>query len=227
MCFTPFVSITVALIEFCLATILITCFRRTTLRNFFGLLIFCLGFYQFTEFMLCTSTNPLFWAKLGFATYTFLPAIALHTTIRFVKKKPNLFLIYVVPVVASIFAFLFRVVTNPSCQTFFVQTKLVFNQIAAPFNEAVIWVYLIYYFGFIILSFILFLAAYEKERNKTKRKISLVEMAGILFMTVPTLIFIVIFPIMGKRFPSVLCGFAIFVSVAAFVAAYLEGKLKA
>jgi hypothetical protein len=226
MCFTPLISISVALIEFCLAAILIAFFPKTNLRNFFALIIVLLGFYQLTEFMLCTSSNPLFWARLGFITYTFLPAVALHTTIKFVNKKSNFLLIYLVPVIASIIAFSFKIITSASCQRFFVETQNIFSQIKTPINEISFFAYCSYYFGFTIASCLIFYNHFKKEKNKVKKEIDLVQVSGILLMTIPTLTFIIIFPFLGKRFPSVLCGFAIFVAVAAFIAAYLEGKLK-
>ena len=51
-------------------------------------------------------------------------------------------------------------------------------------------------------------------------------MVGILFMTIPTIILLLLFPVFGIMFPSVLCAFAIFVAIAAFIGVYLKGKLK-
>ena len=45
-------------------------------------------------------------------------------------------------------------------------------------------------------------------------------------MIIPTLVLLVLFPIFGIMFPSVLCAFAIFVAIAAFIGVYLKGKLR-
>ena len=86
MCFTPAISLTTALIEFIIATFILVKYKRYVVPVFFAILVYVLGIYQFTEFMLCTTNNAFLWAKLGFITYTFLPAIGLHFAFRLTKK---------------------------------------------------------------------------------------------------------------------------------------------
>ncbi len=226
MCFTPTISLSVAITEFVLATILLLAFPKTTLRNFSAILIYILGFYQFTEFMLCTSGNPFLWARLGFITYTLLPAIGLNTTLRFTNRKPNYFLIYLLPAIFFLIAISFPIITSASCQTFFVEVYNLFNQANSPVNALLFLVYTLYYFGFIVASCLLFSLNLRTEKNKIKRNIGFAYISGVLLMTVPTIVFIIIFPSLGVRFPSVLCGFAIFVAIASFIAVYLESKLN-
>jgi len=226
MCFTPIISLSVAIIEFILATILILFFKRTTLRNFFILFIFVLGFYQFSEFMLCSTEYSLLWAKIGFITYTFLPGIFLHATLRFLKRKPNIFLIYIVPVVISIIALLTPgFIIEARCETVFVTVTSIFALAYGFLENLPFLIYNCYYFGFIILSLSLIMKDYFHEKNRIKKEIELVEMIGGLLMTVPTLIFIVVLPYLKQRFPSVLCSFALFMAIAAFIAVYLEKKI--
>ena len=100
MCFAPIVSISTTIVEFLLAGVLLFYFDRSRLRDFFILFIVMLGFYQFSEFMICTSSSSHLWAMIGIATYSFLPAVGLHAVMNGFKKKANLFWIYVVPVIA-------------------------------------------------------------------------------------------------------------------------------
>lgn len=226
MCFIPVVSISIAIVEFILATTLLLYFPKTILRNFSAVLIYVLGFYQFTEFMLCTTGNPIFWARLGFVTYTFLPAIALNTTLRYVKRKPNYIFLYFIPLLASMYAFYFPVIISASCPTFFVEVKTLFNEPGTLFNTIIFLAYDLYYLGFTVACCWLFYLTYKKDKSKIKREIDIAEISGILLMTVPTILFMVIFPYLGGRFPSVLCSFALFVAITSFIAVHLESKLR-
>lgn len=45
-------------------------------------------------------------------------------------------------------------------------------------------------------------------------------------MFAPTFLVMVVLPRRGIRFPSILCGFALFFAIATFIIAYLETKLR-
>jgi len=227
MCYTPTISLTTAAIEFVLAIILLLFFKKSTLRNFFAALIFLIAFYQFTEFMVCTSVNPLLWAKAGIIAFSFLPALILHAFMRFVKKNPNPIFLYSIPVLASAAILIYPVVTAASCGTFFVEVQTTFNIEARTFLQNLsLLIYTSYYFGFLILAMAFFYHDYKKQRSKIKREIEIVELIGILLLSVPTLILLLIFPLLGLKFPSILCQFALFVAIAAFIGVYLESKIK-
>lgn len=227
MCFTPTISLTTAIIEFILATILLLFFKKTTLRNFFAAIIYILGFYQFTEFMICSGANPELWALIGFSTYTFLPALGLHATLKLLKKEANIFLIYTIPVLSIIFAFsTSNFIINAECSTLFILVETLFYTSTSLFHKIIFRIYEIYYFGFILISAILFFKNYRKTKNKIRKEIDLIEISGILLMTIPTILLIVILPLNRIMLPSILCGFAIFVAIAAFISVYLEDKIK-
>ena len=121
MCFTPIVSLSTAIFEFVVATAILVFCRKSLINRFFPLLIYILGFYQFTEFMLCTSNYPFFWAKMGFVTYSFLPAVGLHFIMKLTNRKCNYITIYMVPVIFSLMAFLKPgFIIESTCTTFFV-----------------------------------------------------------------------------------------------------------
>jgi len=225
MCFTPAVSLSIAIVEFILATVLLLAFPKTTLRDFSSVLIYILGFYQFAEFMICTSSNPFLWARLGFAAYTLLPAIGLNTALRFVNRKPNYFLIYSIPAIFCIFALCFPIIISTNCQPSFVEVHSLFNQANSSLNTLLFSVYTAYYFLFIVASCSLFYLNFRADKNKIKKRIDLIEILGVLLMTVPTIVFIIIFPYLGARWHSVLCAFAVFVAITSFIAVYLENKI--
>jgi len=226
MCYTPTVSLVTAIIEFVLAITLLLLFKKSVLRNFFAAFIFLLGAYQFTEFMICTSGNPLLWAKIGILAFSFLPALALHASLRFVKKRPNLLYLYSIPVLASIGVLVYPVVIAATCGTFFVQVETIFEGARNLWINLALLIYVGYYIGFFLIAGVLLYQDYKKQRIKIKREIELVELVGILLMGIPAVIFLLIFPLLGFILPSVLCQFALFVAIAAFIGVYLESKIK-
>jgi len=227
MCFTPTISLATAIIEFILATILLLFFKKTDLRNFFVVIIYLLGFYQFTEFMLCNSNSPFLWAKIGFSTYSFLPAITLHAVLKFLKKKPSLILIYTIPMFALITAFATpEFIMNTQCNNFFITVNTIFNDTSLLSNGILFWTYTIYYFGFVLFGIILLYKNYQKQKSKIKKEIEIVEIAGILLATIPTIILIIFLPFSRFELPSILCQFALLVAIAAFIGVYLEDEGK-
>jgi len=222
MCYTPLIAITTAVVEFILACIMIGVFRKSFFQTLFALFIVLLGTYQFTEFMLCTSQQPEFWALVGFLTYNFLPALALHGTLRFVGTKIHTLFLYVLPVLFSLFVLSPEFIREASCNEPFVTVRHLFFQI-----DQGVWpfVYAAYYFGFIITACVCTLVAYRQEKNKIKRRIELLELTGITLMTVPTFVLLFLFPILSIKFPSIYCHFALALAIMIFVGAYFENKL--
>ena len=226
MCFTPAISILIATIEFALASILLLFFPKSKFRDFFAAFIYLLGFYQFTEFMLC-SGNALFWAIAGFVTYSFLPAIALHAVLKIFRKKFNVIWVYVIPLIASVLAITIPgFIIRASCEKYFISIDTIITSNPSLLLLVAFAVYIAYYFGFLALTYFIILKDYIKQKNEIKREIELVEMVGILLMIIPTLVLLILFPVFGIMFPSVLCASAIFVAISAFIGVYLKGKLK-
>ncbi|MBI4453684.1 hypothetical protein HY636_03495 [Candidatus Woesearchaeota archaeon] len=239
MCFSPHVSISVAIIEFVLATLILLLFRKSFISKFMALFIYLLGFYQFTEFMVCISANPDIWAKLGFITYTFLPAIGLHfilriSTFKFNKKLNKklsttqiillYLLLYTPPVLFSLFSiFTPNFIVETSCNTIFVTIKnLLFN----TDNYIKFTFYWLYYFGFITIATIISLIKYHLEKNKYVKLFYLLGALGLLIITIPPLILIVIFPALNVMYPSIYCKFALLFAVIAFILCYLSSVHK-
>jgi len=221
MCFTPLVSISTAIIELILAFLLISCFRKSKLTPFFFAVLILLGWYQFSEFMLCTTGN-LFWIRFGFIGYTFLPAVGLHSILNYFKIKVNLILLYLVPTTYSLFAlFNAHFAISGQCILIFVQVKTLLT--GQPLR---VIPYILYYALFIILAFAILWKAYLKARTKIQKQIDLSEMMGILLMTIPTFVLIIIFPALGIMFPSVLCHFGLLLGICFFFAAYLDNKMN-
>jgi len=227
MCFTPIISLTTAIIEFVLAATLIIFFKKTTLRNFFVLFIILLGFYQLTEYFICTTNNITFWALLAFITYNYLPAIGLHAVSKLIKKRIHLIIIYAIPVAATIVAiFTPNFIQSATCDRFFITIEILYVVGTRSIDYFLHYSYLfVYYVGFILWAIALSYINYRKQKNKIKREIEIVEILGVLLMSIPVLILILIVPALNLSFPSLLCQFAILVAIAAFIGAGLENNL--
>ena len=221
MCFTPIVSLSTAIFEFVVATAILVFCRKSLINKFFPLLIYMLGFYQFTEFMLCTSSYPFFWAKMGFVTYSFLPAVGLHFVMKLTNRKCNYITIYMLPVIFSLMAFLKPgFIIESTCTTFFViVTKDMFNSLFS-------YIYGLYYFGFIMLFCYFLLKSFNKEKYQLKRKSYAIIFAATLITLLPAVVIFIIFPAFKVIFPSVYCEFAVLFTVAALIAAYLDNKIQ-
>jgi len=224
MCFTPIVSLSTAILEFVVATAILMFCRKSLINRFFPLLIYILGFYQFTEFMLCTTSYPFFWAKMGFVTYSFLPAVGLHFIMKLTNRKCNYITIYIMPVIFSLIALLKPdFIIQSTCTTFFViVSKDLFNSSIPLFS----YIYGLYYFGFIMLFCYFLLKSFNKEKNQLKRKSYAVIFAATLITLLPAVVLFIIFPAFKIIFPSVYCEFAVLFTAAALIASYLDNKIQ-
>jgi len=136
MCFTPAISLATFLIEIFIAVYL---FRKVRNYRIVPIFILFLGFYQLTEFMLCTSTYADFWARAGFVIYTFTPLMIMHSLIAIPGGRFNLWS-YLIPSTFSLFAFFTSFAASVSCTTFFVMvTSIVYT------NPVIAVMYLGYY----------------------------------------------------------------------------------
>ena len=220
MCFTPQVSLSTAIIEFVTGTSIWIFFRKSLVNRFCIVFLYLLGFYQFTEFMLCTSDDPVLWVKLGYITYTFLPAMGLHFAIRITDRKYKGWLLYVLPVTFSLIAIFTKdFVITSVCSTVFVIVRLCKSLIHSL-------LYTIYYFGFIALVCFFLWNRFRKEKNLIRRKLYILVLLTVLASLISALILIVIFPSLGIMFPSIYCQFALLFAIAALVGAYLDSRLQ-
>lgn len=151
MCFTPIVSISTAAIEFWISLYL---FYRILDKKLYpiAIFIFLLWLYQFTEFMLCTSNNTFIWARIGFATYTFMPMLLYNFFVNASgnKIKP---IHYIIPVFFSWLALFYpNFINYTSCNTLHVTVEsMIFNK-----NLGLMSLYLLYYLSYPIYSVYIF-----------------------------------------------------------------------
>ena len=217
MCFTPPVSFATFAIEWILAFIVLSRINKNPkdkkIYLLGAVLLFLLGLYQFTEFMLCITNGIYFWATAGFLAYNFLPALALHLSLILTKaktEKKHIFLIYIIPIVYSIYAIISPNFTaSATCRPLFIYVERGWDPMTA-------WIYEAYYFLFILISTLIFSKAIKKAQTKHEKKILILGASGLLGFTIPTLILLLILPDLGIIFPSVYCHFAIIYAILLF-----------
>jgi hypothetical protein len=224
MCFTPIISLTTAAIEFIVATFILIKYKRYVLPVFLAILIYVLGIYQFTEFMLCVSNNAFLWAKLGFITYTFLPAMGLHFVLRLARNRKYNWLVYLPPLFFSFWAaFKTNFIVNASCSKVFVIVNKVFT---SQGYDLFFKGYLLYYSGFILMMVIITFILVKKAKDKITRQLAkLLGGAIVITITLP-LILIFILPSLKIQFASVYCQFVLLFTIVALIGAKIYDKKK-
>lgn len=211
MCFTPTISFTIFAIEWILGFIVLSWMpKKGNVRAVYGLaavILFVLGFYQFTQYMFCISGNFILWGTIGFLTYNFLPAIGVHFGHSLLKKKSNIVWIYVIPIVFSFIAILTpNFVSMGSCDRYYITVE-------HSWHDTMSLLYGAYYFGFI--AYMIYLLNFELKKSKSDSA-ALVGLIGILSFTIPTFILVIIFPALNIAFPSILCEFALLFAISVF-----------
>lgn len=222
MCFTPAVSLTTALIEWALAVIVLHKFRKSILAPYFACVLFLLGFYQFSEFMLCMTNHAELWGTAAFIGYTFLPALGLSAVLAYTKRKVvHNELIYVLPAVFTFAALIVRpFIVEGRCETIFITLLNIFSQNAAGI------IYTAYYIGFIILMVYFASVEMNNTKDKNRKKVCLALVSAVLLMTIPTILVITIFPALYISAPSVLCHFGLLTAAASFIAVYFDARKR-
>ena len=168
--------------------------------------------------MLCQSDAPQLWAKIGFITYTFLPAIALHITAKYFKLRLHWSLIYLLPICYGIYAAVTSgFILSGACSTIFIFVHNILFEQSNILLSIAYYLYALYYAGFIIISCAIFIKNFSREKKSKKRIAYLALPLGVILMSVPTFILLIIFPAFQVVFPSALCHFALLLALTAFI----------
>lgn len=169
MCFTPAASLLTASIEFLIAGYL--WYRIKDKRLYpIAIFVFLLGVYQLTEFMLCTTSNQIFWARIGFAAYTFMPILLYHFFISASGKRIKYYL-YTIPVLFSVLALFHpQFIAYTSCNSLHVTVEsMVFNQ-----NLLLMILYLLYYLICPVYGVYVFSKSLKPPYSNLKTKLGVV-----------------------------------------------------
>jgi hypothetical protein len=220
MCFSPYISLSIFLIEFFLAVFFFIKNPRDKLNRFIALLSFFLGFYQLSEFFICVSGNNLF-TRLAMATTAVLPVLGIFYALVMWKKKINVFFktLILLPTVFFIVMFSLPITFKESaiCSTIFIQY---------PSNGLISSFYGLYYLVYLFGAAVLFYFSATTAKSKYKRRLYYFGMLGMFIFTVPTFIFLIFLPQFKVQFPSVLCEFALLLAIEFIFVLWYKDKHK-
>ena len=218
MCFTPYVSLATFVIEISLAIFFLLKSPKDKLNRIIALIAFLLGFYQLNEFLICTIGANIF-TKLALITVAILPSLAITYTLIILRKKINIiwhFLIYIPSAFFILMAIISSVYKQPAiCSTVFIQY---------PYAGLIGKFFGLYYAIFLAASVILFYLASFKTKTKQEKTMHLLGMLGILLFTVPTYIFLLFLPALQIKTSSILCEFALLLSIEFIIVLWYKQK---
>lgn len=220
MCFTPTVSFLTFAIEIIMAAWVLMKDPKNRVNQLSAAILLFLGLYQLTEFMICSAGNELFWGRMGFIFYTTLPALGFDWVYAIKRSKKTVWPVYIIPAAFIIYAIVvpnFTLVAE--CGRYFV--RAIHNWI-----PLLSWEYMTYYTLFIVWPALILFKAVIDENNKSRRRLYIWGLIGLLAFTVPTLFVMLILPAWNILFPSVLCHFALLYAAAVTYIIYLNEKIK-
>lgn len=223
MCFVPKISLATAIIELLTAGWIYYRFPKKTLSFFFTLIIFLLGLYQLTEFMLCTVGQAEIWGKLGFIVYTLIPAVTVFYTFTLVFKKPKFILVFAPALFFIITAIIDQnFIIQGTCSTMFVTVR---NKFSFPDSRILPFsIYAVYYYSYLAAATACLFFGIIKSKDKNQNFLFLLMLVSIFLTLFPPLILIIIFPSLGIKFPSVYCQFAMVLTLTAVIGLYIDNR---
>jgi len=173
------------------------------------LILTFLATFQLAEYMVCEGTEQgwFTWARIGYVAITLLPPLGLHLAYALVdaKKRPLLWIAY--PVMAAFIGYFV-----------FVDTSLgghvcAGNYIIFEMMPAAGWLYSGYYFGLLVAGVVVSLQFMMRSKSKNLRRALAGLILGYGAFIVPTTLVRLIAPETQAAIPSVMCGFAVLLSI--------------
>jgi len=183
-------------------------------------MIYLLGLYQLSEFLLCKTDSGI-WIRMGAIVFTIIPALGLHIAISLKSKIVDFkkLLIYIPAIIFSLIAILHNeFIISSSCDLLFVNIQIIFFKI--PF----VYIYAAYYFTYVVIATIIMLSKYYKEKDSLLKFKYLIFSLAVIFSLVPALLLIVILPSLGIVFPSIYCEFALVIPIFILIFLIVEKK---
>jgi hypothetical protein len=202
------------MIEFALAFYVVFRYKMTSATRLITALLVGLATFQLAEYYVCTNSIGFTeqWSRLGFASITLLPPLGLHL-MHVLAGKPNRRLVQTAYLTMAGFVVFFLTAQNT-----FAGHQCTGNYVIFQFSENVTGVYSIYYFGWIAAALGLGWKWANEIRPTGKAALKRLQtvqalILGYLVFLVPTAAANVINPATRAGIPSVMCGFAVLLSL--------------
>ena len=197
-------------IEFLFALyVLISSKLRRSSTIIITLILICLGIFQLAEFQVCGGDKTLYWMRLGYVAITLLPALGIHLISIVTKRRVARYLGYIIAA-GFIWVFLF----NPAS----IHTVACGgNYILINTNGVVASTYFPIYYSIsltiAILEILSLSPRYKGREDKDSRNMVYWLLGGYASFLIPTAAVYLISPAARAGIPSIMCGFAILLSI--------------
>lgn len=206
-CFSPPVMLATFVIEFALAFYTLWRYKLTTVTRLAIVILIALGAFQLAEYMVCGGLgwSHIEWARFGYVAITLLPALGIHMLVKLADKKAPWLVAAAYLTCAAFVAFYLLgagAINGQACYP---------NYAVFYTNHDVSQLYTAYYYGWLMIG--IYLAwQWGNEQPKIRNTLRAM-MLGYLVFLVPTTIFNIIDPTTLKGIPSIMCGFAVLLSL--------------
>lgn len=203
-CFSPAVILATFAVETVLAVYAFLRYRATRFGRLAAVFLALLAAFQLGELMICRGAPPEPWARFSFIATAWLPVLGLDLIGMLSGRKRALGLGYATAAAFSLaFAFLPGAVTAAACTGRFVAF--------VGFSPGLDTLYGIYYMAMLLLGIGLTVDALRRRAGNLPALRWL--LVGYLAFMVPAIALYILVPASQPGFPSILCGFAVFVAL--------------
>lgn len=209
-CFSPPVMLATFAIEIFLAAYAIYRYRSDKIAKITISILVLLAVFQLAEYNVCEGAfglDSLTWSRLGYVCITFLPALGIHALLTIAKRSSPILLAGVYAL-ATAFAIFFLTVghglTSSVCNG---------NYVIFEVNPQINTLYMLYYYGLEVLAVFMTWSLAQKTKVKKTRNALYGLMVGYLCLLIPTTTVNIIDPETIRGIPSIMCGFAILLSI--------------
>lgn len=203
LCFSPPVMLATFLIEFAMIFYVIWRYKMSPTVRLVTITLGLLGTFQLAEYMICggLGLGHSDWARLGYMSITFMPAVGLHLVMTLAKKtiRPLLYAAYLM---ASVYAAYFATAGNA-----LVGTTCTANYAVFHVNDIGSIIFAAYYYGWLLIG--MGVATYYARRNKKVAPALRWMTVGYASFIVPTTFANIANPSTIAGIPSIMCGFAV------------------
>lgn len=221
------ISLLIASIEALLILNLLIFVDKNKINYLIIFLIFLFASYQFMEFLICNQEfKTSFYSYLAFAIITIIPALNLVLINRILETYKN-FSVKFLEIFFSLSAVFFIIYYGLNSNLFTVEKCTVFY---ATYNYPLGFLYGIYYYLPILLSFLMLLAVIKKSTNDHLKKKLKVLFVGYFFIITPPIIGFVLRLVelkeISNSMESILCKFAFIYALVISFYAINNSKFK-
>ena len=200
-CFSPAVMLATWTLEWALAAWVAARYRFDTIGRLTFLILVLLGTFQAVEYVICTQSGSLGWAKVGYVAITWLPALALQLALRLHGARTPIayWAGYALAAVWTVIFIVGSAITAVECQG---------NYVILSLSEPISWLYGFYYYGLLAAGFVLAVFGRAKSAPKVRSARGWLALSYLLLL-VPTYTVNQLDPATLKGIPSIMCGFAV------------------